>query len=172
MKYRHYSPEARVVLVRYRPQAASLTEVLSSQLASIAEAAAEANDATGVRRRTGHGRIGVMCAIDSPVFTCVSHLASEPLQPWAASSKRVSPVVNCGPHQLCVYSLGVQSEPSTAAQRLFDGLRTLDTDISWAGEPSACDLILVEEIPDTGIGLAVMNRLQKAATGIIEVGSV
>lgn len=172
MKYRHYSPEARVVLVRFQPHAASLAEVLSSQLASITEEAANAHDATGARRRAGHGRIGVMCAVDSPLFACVARLTSEPLQQWAASSERVSPVVDCGPHQLCVYSLGVQSAPATAAQRLFDGLRTLDTDVPWAGEPSACDLILVEEIPDTGIGLAVMNRLQKAATGVIEVGSV
>lgn len=172
MKYRHYSPEARVVLVQFAPDAPSLAEVLRTQLVSLADAAASAHDATAERRRAGHGRIGVMCAVDSPLLDCVARLASGSLEQWAQREERVSPVERCGPHQLCIYSLGRQTQPAMAAQRLFDGLRTLDTDVPWDGEPGACDLILVEEIPETGIGLAVMNRLQKAASELLHVGPV
>lgn len=170
MKYRHYSPAARVVLTQFAPQATSLSHLLHTQLTSLADAASEARDATAARRRSGRGRIGVMCAVDSPLLACVAQLTTGSLQAWAASEARLSPVVSCGAHQLCVYSLGCLTQPETAAQRLFDGLRTLDTEVPWDGAPGACDLILVEEIPETGIGLAVMNRLQKAASEMIQVG--
>ena len=53
------------------------------------------------------------------------------------------------------YSLGTAAEPSVTAQRLFDGLLTL--------EQEGVDLILIEEISEEREGLAVMNRVRKAA---------
>ncbi|KAL0070821.1 hypothetical protein AAF712_002042 [Marasmius tenuissimus] len=54
------------------------------------------------------------------------------------------------------YELGPESDPSITARRLFDGLLTL--------EKEGVHAILVEEVEDVKEGLAVMNRVQKAAT--------
>lgn len=53
------------------------------------------------------------------------------------------------------YPLGPKSEPSVTARRLFDGLLTLERD--------GVDLILIEEVKEELEGLAVMNRVRKAA---------
>ncbi|KAJ7065319.1 DHBP synthase RibB-like alpha/beta domain-containing protein [Mycena amicta] len=53
------------------------------------------------------------------------------------------------------FSLGPSAEPSTAAHLLFDGLLTL--------ERQGVDVILIEEIREEREGLAVMNRVRKAA---------
>ena len=118
-----------------------------------------------------------MCAVDSPLMAVVAELAPS-LSSWAgerraeAGGSRLSPVVAAGEQRVCVYSLGLLATPAMAAQRLFDGLRTLDAEVVWDGAAGACDLILVEEIPETGMGLAVMNRLQKAATETVAVGRI
>jgi L-threonylcarbamoyladenylate synthase len=54
-----------------------------------------------------------------------------------------------------VHDLGPTADPAVAAQRLFDGLLTLD------GEGVSC--ILVEAVDERREGLAVMNRARKAA---------
>ncbi len=53
--------------------------------------------------------------------------------------------------------LGLRRSPEEMAARLFDSLRRLDA--------SGVDLILAETVEETGIGLALMNRLRKAASG-------
>lgn len=53
------------------------------------------------------------------------------------------------------YRLGPTAEPSITAHRLFDGLLTL--------EREGVDLILIEEVKEEREGLAVMNRVRKAA---------
>ena len=45
----------------------------------------------------------------------------------------------------------------TAASRLFAALRRLDA--------LSLDLILAEPCPETGLGLAIMDRLRRAAAG-------
>lgn len=75
------------------------------------------------------------------------------------------------------FSLGTLDEPELAARRLFFGLRTLDHESLAAkgtsSSPSigagAVDLIVVESLADSGIGLAVMNRIGKAAGGKVKV---
>lgn len=178
MKYRHYSPEARVLLVQHAATSdVSLRALLEKQCAALQEAAAGAHDATAARRHAGATRIGVMCAVDSPLMAVVAELAPL-LSSWAherraeAGSSRLSPVVAVGAQRVCVYSLGLLATPAMAAQRLFDGLRTLDAEVVWDGAAGPCDLILVEEIPETGMGLAVMNRLQKAATETVAIGRI
>ncbi|KAG7449302.1 translation factor [Guyanagaster necrorhizus] len=54
------------------------------------------------------------------------------------------------------FFLGPISSPAVTAQRLFDGLLTL--------EEEGVDLILIEEIEECKEGLAVMNRVRKAAS--------
>ncbi|KAJ7807260.1 DHBP synthase RibB-like alpha/beta domain-containing protein [Mycena olivaceomarginata] len=53
------------------------------------------------------------------------------------------------------FSLGPTAEPSVTAHLLFDGLLTL--------ERQGVDLILIEEVEEEREGLAVMNRVKKAA---------
>lgn len=53
------------------------------------------------------------------------------------------------------YDLGPSSDPSVTAHRLFDGLLTL--------EKEGVHLILIEEVKEDREGLAIMNRVRKAA---------
>lgn len=53
------------------------------------------------------------------------------------------------------YVLGSLAEPAVTAQRLFDGFLTL--------EKAGVDIILVEEVSEDREGLAIMNRVKKAA---------
>lgn len=156
MKYRHYSPDARVILMRAAAQGESLAGVL-------AECAAERENAC----------IGLMCAHDSPLMRIVEGM-DRGLAEWSGD-ERLSPVrqVQLGARtlQLCVYSLGSRASPATAAQRLFDGLRTLDSLVPWAGARRACDVILVEAVGEDGVGFAVMNRLRKAASATVAVSN-
>ncbi|KZW04208.1 translation factor [Exidia glandulosa HHB12029] len=54
------------------------------------------------------------------------------------------------------YPLGPLADPAVTAQRLFDGLLTLESE--------GVQLILVEAISEENEGLAVMNRISKAAS--------
>ena len=54
------------------------------------------------------------------------------------------------------FALGSVSDPLTTAQRLFDGFLTLDK--------MGMDLIVIEEVEEDREGLAIMNRVRKAAT--------
>ncbi|KAJ3987233.1 YwlC protein [Lentinula detonsa] len=58
----------------------------------------------------------------------------------------------------CRYELGPVDDPSVTARRLFDGLLTLDQ--------RGVELILIEEVNDTNEGLAIMNRVRKAASEV------
>ncbi|MGE5558977.1 MAG: L-threonylcarbamoyladenylate synthase [Bacillota bacterium] len=76
---------------------------------------------------------------------------------WMAKGKKVGALVydetDCAAD--IVKKLGSKARPETAARRLFAYLREMDS--------RGVDIILVEGIPPEGIGLAIMNRLQKAA---------
>lgn len=54
------------------------------------------------------------------------------------------------------HELGPINDPSVTARRLFDGLLTLDQ--------RGVDMILIEEVKETNEGLAIMNRVRKAAS--------
>ena len=54
-----------------------------------------------------------------------------------------------------LFELGSLKQPRRAAGKLFESLRLCDE--------KAINLILVEGMPESGIGLAFMNRLKKAA---------
>ena len=59
-------------------------------------------------------------------------------------------------------SLGPEGDARAAAMHLFQCLRAFDAE--------GAEVILAEGIDEAGIGLAVMNRLRKAASRIITVG--
>lgn len=62
------------------------------------------------------------------------------------------PIENLDWHR---YPLGPVTDPSVIAHRLFDGLLTL--------EQQGVDLMLIEEVNEEREGLAIMNRVRKAA---------
>ena len=65
-------------------------------------------------------------------------------------SEHVPALKDCSPHDI-----GSRDNPSEVARRLFDTLRRLDDE--------GMDAIFSEVMPPEGVGLAVMNRLGRAA---------
>lgn len=57
---------------------------------------------------------------------------------------------------VATYSLGAQSDVTRASQLLYSGLRALDQ--------TEATIILVQAHPKTGLGVAYMNRLEKASS--------
>jgi L-threonylcarbamoyladenylate synthase len=88
-------------------------------------------------KQTHPGKIGVLAPDDSSLW---SLLPSSDAVEW------------------CPYRLGPKENPAVAAHRLFDGLLSL--------ESRGVDMMLIEEITEDREGLAVMNRVRKAAGGI------
>ena len=82
----------------------------------------------------GEGRVGLMAQEDSPLLARVRAHGS---QRWL------------------IFSLGMRAEPASAAQRLFEGLLSL--------EEQGVRRIYVEEVAEEREGLAFMNRVKKAA---------
>lgn len=73
-----------------------------------------------------------------------------------ASDEQIAELTNYS--VLNVFSLGSRTDEKVASQRLYAGLRYFDaTDV---------DVILAEGYPKHGIGVAFMNRLEKAASSI------
>ena len=66
-------------------------------------------------------------------------------------SEHVATLAGCSPHDI-----GSSSSPSQIAHRLFDTLRKLDEE--------GMEAVFSEVIPPEGVGLAVMNRLGRAAS--------
>ncbi|NPA26574.1 MAG: threonylcarbamoyl-AMP synthase [Chloroflexi bacterium] len=64
---------------------------------------------------------------------------------------------------LMVFSLGPEDDATTAAARLFQGLRAL--------EAQAPHAILARTLPEQGLGLAVNDRLRRAATHILRAAT-
>ncbi|KAI0089174.1 DHBP synthase RibB-like alpha/beta domain-containing protein [Irpex rosettiformis] len=87
-----------------------------------------------VTEHEGELRVGVLAPSDSPLW---DKLPNIPGISWNR------------------YALGPLSEPSITARRLFDGLLSL--------EASGAHIILIEAIAEEREGLAVMNRVKKAA---------
>lgn len=82
----------------------------------------------------GAGRVGLMAQEDSPLL----------------GQARAH-----GAHRWLIFSLGNRAEPAVAAQRLFEGLLSL--------EEQGAQCIYVEEVAEEREGLAFMNRVKKAA---------
>ncbi|TBU32947.1 hypothetical protein BD311DRAFT_736643 [Dichomitus squalens] len=133
MKYRHYSPSVPVTLLHtlsQPPPGAHLTP-LSSLLDTLRA------DAKALGRPL---EVGVLAPSDSPLLEKLS-VKSLPDVRWTR------------------HLLGPLAEPAVSAQRLFDGLLSLDS--------AKVDVILIEEIGEEREGLAVMNRVKKAAGSLV-----
>ncbi|CCM04055.1 uncharacterized protein FIBRA_06214 [Fibroporia radiculosa] len=126
MKYRHYSPAVPVVLLK--------TSAPPSHEHAIDVASLLKSLQTRTPSPQNPLRVGLLVPSDSPVISRMT--AFDGIQ-WD------------------LFALGSLSDPSTSAQRLFDGLLTLDA--------AGVDVILIEELREEREGLAIMNRVNKAA---------
>ncbi len=129
MKYRHYSPSVPVTLLltRSRPPSEMQLSSIDVFLKTIQ------SDAHALGRPL---RVGVLAPSDSPLLDRLSAVSTQTIE-WTR------------------HPLGPMAEPAVTAQRLFDGLLSLDE--------AKVDRILIEEIEEEREGLAVMNRVKKAA---------
>ena len=136
MKYRHYSPSVPVTLLHtLSPPPAGVTR---TPLAAFLDTLQF--DAQALGRPL---QVGVIAPSDSPILQKLA-AASLPDVRWHA------------------FPLGPLSDPAVSAQRLFDGLLSLDG--------AKVDIILIEEIQKVREGLAVMNRVEKAAGDSVWLG--
>ncbi|KIJ69991.1 hypothetical protein HYDPIDRAFT_164186 [Hydnomerulius pinastri MD-312] len=126
MKYRHYSPSVPVTLLRtVSSPPLGMETVTPSNLLNSLKSSTPQN---------AQIKVGLLTPSDSVI---VKRLLEDASIRW---------------HQ---YDLGSLLEPAVIAQRLFDGLLTL--------EREGVDMILVEEVAEEREGLAIMNRVKKAA---------
>ncbi|MGE5576346.1 MAG: L-threonylcarbamoyladenylate synthase [Syntrophothermus sp.] len=132
MKYTHYAPRARVILVE-GPD----VEAIARAVAGVAQ------------KLVGAGqRVGIMATYESEAFY---------RRRFAGERAGIAP-------EPVIRSAGTRQDSGTIAATLFKLLREFDT--------SGVDVIIAEGIPATGLGFAVMNRLRKAASEIVEATSL
>ncbi|NPV54578.1 MAG: threonylcarbamoyl-AMP synthase [Firmicutes bacterium] len=153
MKYRHYSPEAEVILFEARTRPGAGEGRVSGDRAGGAQAGDGAMGAMGTmvsmiwsvatRLATRGKRVGIMCTDE----TCGAYARLADSAPMGTRSR------------LDIVSSGTRHDLSTIASRIFALLRQFDDD--------GADVILVEGVDERGLGFAVMNRLRKAAGGRI-----
>ncbi|KAF2656039.1 translation factor [Lophiostoma macrostomum CBS 122681] len=179
MKYRHYSPKARVVLYEAGTQAPDVqkmaeadrsvgiirTKRWKSAAGSSGDAEMEQNNGTEINESNGtNGFV---------------HHASDPLPPAGSdqiSSQRANLLQSLTQHQvphashintsgsLDIWEIDLGPDTKGVARGLFSALRELDK--------KGVSVILVEGIDDTvgdDIAAAVMNRLRKAAESRIKL---
>lgn len=131
MKYRHYSPSVPVTLM-HTSSSTSPPPSHASVVSATEFFASLGSSAPG--SQTIITKIGLLVPSDSQLLR------------FAQDRESIEWVL---------YPLGTVADPAMTAQRLFDGLLTLDE--------KGVDMILVEEIGEEKEGLAVMNRVRKAA---------
>ncbi|GAC98830.1 hypothetical protein PHSY_006425 [Pseudozyma hubeiensis SY62] len=208
MKYRHYSPTARVVMLLPAKLFARAVESSSNKSAPAPRAGSSSSSEKVVQslvsRDTDTSRtpqtfadiardqisnhlprdrpssksstlhIGLMMSSDSDVARLISASSPSSSSETTPSSSR-----SIHPHLLPpftlpqldhvvihAFDLGPSRSAEVYAQRMFDGLRTLDEG-PLRGGGDKCELIFVEALDDAGVGLAVMNRLKKAASATV-----
>jgi L-threonylcarbamoyladenylate synthase len=130
MKYRHYAPGVPVTLL--------YTSTTPPEIdgdgggGSVQRVGLDAFFGE-VERGTASGRLGLMAQDDSPLLARA----------------------RCEGSRWVTFSLGGSAEPARAAQRLFEGLLSL--------EEQGVERIFVQEVAEEREGLAFMNRIRKAA---------
>lgn len=186
MKYRHYSPSAKVVMVLSAElfakalQAAPISS--SSQVVeSLVDASttpASAQSFAGIVRDQLFSKpsagskinVGLMMTSDSALSRLISSSTpttstiSDKAHPHLLSPITLERLEGVTVHP---FDLGPSANAEVYAQRMFDGLRTLDEGPLRGEGGEKCELIFVEALDDAGVGLAVMNRLKKAASATV-----
>jgi L-threonylcarbamoyladenylate synthase len=129
MKYRHYAPGVPVTLLY---TSTTPPEIDGGGGGSMQRVGLDAFFGE-VERGTTSGRLGLMAQDDSPLLVRA----------------------RCEGSRWVTFSLGGSAEPARAAQRLFEGLLSL--------EEQGVERIFVQEVAEEREGLAFMNRMRKAA---------
>ena len=130
MKYRHYAPGVPVTLLY---TSTTPTEIDGGGGGGLMQHVGLDTFFGEVQRGTS-GRLGLMAQDDSPLLARA----------------------RCdGSSRWITFSLGGSAEPARAAQRLFEGLLSL--------EEQGVERIFVQEVAEEREGLAFMNRIRKAA---------
>jgi L-threonylcarbamoyladenylate synthase len=169
MKYRHYSPDARVVLLDAGEGAwAGGPAVRAAALRSAALSELRDMAATGVasvawlRTSTDSGG-GVEVAGCSDSEQAVVGTVANGGAAGGANARGSSASASASAGlQLHEVFLGGGDDPGRVARTLFGALRDADA--------RGVQVVLVEGVPDADEGLAVMNRLRKAASRVVAVG--
>ena len=152
MKYRHYAPRSPVYLLMQTSTGdtgstlgaetvPSVKEAIASLLAQLPWITVGELGQAGARPV----KVGVLSCPDSPLTASIGTLECEGADA-AGSRVRIEWIRR---------ALGALGEPSVTGRVLFDGLISLDQE--------GVDVILVEGIEEAREGLAVMNRVRKAA---------
>ncbi|KAH9973008.1 DHBP synthase RibB-like alpha/beta domain-containing protein [Lactifluus volemus] len=131
MKYRHYAPGVPVTLLYTTALAQTASEEVEVGTRRVTPDAFFREAGSG--SSSSGGRVGLMAQDGSPML---ARARSEGTR-WLT------------------FSLGEAAEPARAAQRLFEGLLSL--------EEQGVEQIYVEEVAEEREGLAFMNRVKKAA---------
>jgi L-threonylcarbamoyladenylate synthase len=137
MKYRHYSPEAMVILIDPKDQN---DKAFDQKFDQAWKEQLEAVQRSGV----GVSKIGMLRTTQDGA-TAV----------WETKTM-IDNNIECVSLQM-----GRHGHPEEVARGMFKGLRDLDS--------RAVDLIFVEGISEDREGMAVMNRLRKAASKVLEI---
>ncbi|KAF9572197.1 hypothetical protein EC968_010134 [Mortierella alpina] len=143
MKYRHYSPEAEVVLVEFiKPSTVEQgADAVSGQYSLILQEIEKL-------KQEGKRRFGILRTSFSSSATGGNSTGN--------GNSTVNGSLNT---DVIEFPLGQSSKPEDVARELFRGLRFLDS--------QNVDCIFVEGISEEDEGLAVMNRVRKAASRTI-----
>ena len=156
LRHRHYAPRARLVLVL--PNPAEPGGPIGAAVAPDAVGAALAADAVGaavarsVAAEAAAGRrVGVACSDETAEVLARAEVFS--IGNWSADAEtaETAPPPPVGP----VIAWGSRDRPEEIAARLFAVLRDLDQ--------AGVDAIVAEGIRPEGLGLAVNDRLRRAA---------
>ncbi|KAJ3297867.1 hypothetical protein HK104_011435 [Borealophlyctis nickersoniae] len=154
MKYRHYSPEAEVVLFELRSTSAATVangDCVSGGVPSLEVARTRL-------RQTLDSEIHRLLSPTPPASTS-SPSRIGVLRTWGDATTSIPTSATSSIEE---YHLGnAATSPLDVARHLFQGLREL--------EDRGVDVILVEGIGEEREGLAVMNRLRKAAARVVYV---
>ncbi|EGG00583.1 uncharacterized protein MELLADRAFT_111724 [Melampsora larici-populina 98AG31] len=138
MKYKHYSPNAKVTLINLiRPPIPQNWQSFPTPIDLID------NFTTNFRRENIVCRpvsIGLMLIENGELLKAFKSYEEE---------------LDCDEVELIHYALGPINQPEISAQRLFSSMRSLDECL--------VDIIFVEQVPLNGLGSTVMERLYKAA---------
>jgi L-threonylcarbamoyladenylate synthase len=137
MKYRHYSPNAQVILLEGK-DVAGIRKLVANELDNTI--------------KSGKKKIGILRTTGAS-SDCHNNKVKE-------GSRMENNVDNkTMSYEIIEYVLGSFGQPQKVAQELFKGLRYLDE--------QEADCIIVEGVSEAYEGLAIMNRLRKAASRII-----
>jgi L-threonylcarbamoyladenylate synthase len=187
MKYRHYSPSAPVTLIeppvtpavqagasngnKQQQQGQESSSWDESQEAAAAAVAAAAAEAAAELVRGGQLRVAVlrttMAAGTKPGWLSNPPVTSGAVENGGSSGSGGGDADGSssggggGPAgRVFEYCLGPMGRPTDVARALFAGLRD--------AEGAGADAIVVEGVADAGEGAAVMNRLRKAASAVVQ----